>query len=649
MRAALALIFPALCGTAAHGALVEADEFDPSMCERSFTWELRDWVVDYLRPTVDLGGKASRKRPLDIPSSNKKLALLVNNSYPGPTVSALEGELVCVKVTNNLLAEAVAIHWHGLHMRGYPAFDGVYGVTQAGIPAQGGSMTYRFRGQAGTHWWHAHMQALQADRGLKGPIVIHPRADPHKALYQEEKIVTISDEWRNPDECLRAEGAQPGNPVCMEIETASWNGQWGDGTEEYPWPLVSVKQGTCYRLRFIGMMGQAQNFQISIAGHNMTLIAVDGIDVEPIKLSKFNLHAGERFDVIVCADQVPGNYVIEAVYDLACFLETAPAPHMPKVDSCKYWSFLSYEGHQDLPGKASRKLLGGYNAPKGTGGGAKPESVAGPEWDTNKQSSWTMVKNLVPVEEPEKADVQYVLDVGVVGPSFDNSSVPYAMSDRMYMFTEHTPWKKPTTPLLHTKGTCGAEGVPFITIEKEQTVELIINNLSPTAHVLHMHGMSFTVTNYASFSESWCSAGHFECFFLPLALAKKLDCSNARAGDPGTKFPYDAYWGCPYDEERDRKTENLQNPLQKDMVSLWRRSWAVIRFKATNPGTWIFHCHMEQHIPTGQIMAFNILPDKQPPVPKDVPTEGPCPVWSQAETPTPRAAPRHPMHPDHFV
>ena len=70
-------------------------------------------------------------------------------------------------------------------------------------------------------------------------------------------------------------------------------------------------------------------------------------------------------------------------------------------------------------------------------------------------------------------------------------------------------------------------------------------------------------------------------------------------------------------------------PLQKDMISLWRRSWAVIRFKVDNPGTWLFHCHMEQHIPTGQIMAFNLLPSKQPVVPTDVPTEGPCKVWSE--------------------
>lgn len=300
--------------------------------------------------------------------------------------------------------------------------------------------------------------------------------------------------------------------------------------------MVTVQQGKCYRLRFIGMMGQAQNFLIQIAGHNMTLIAVDGADVQPTMLSSFNLHAGERADVVVCANQAPGNYLMSATYDLACFLETAPAPHMPRVDSCKYWAFLNYQGHTTLPGKASKKLLGGYDPPGGTGGGAKPLPAAGPVWDTNLASNWGIVKNLNITQEPAQADVTYVLDVGVAGPDFQTGA-PYATTDRMYMFTDIRPWKKPSTPLLHTRGECGAEGVPFITVDNATTVEVVINNLSPTAHVLHMHGMRFSVINTASFSESWCSASHFECFFLPLGIAKPLHCPNARAGDPGTKFP----------------------------------------------------------------------------------------------------------------
>eukprot|EP00928_Gymnodinium_smaydae_P063863 TRINITY_DN47342_c0_g1_i1.p1 TRINITY_DN47342_c0_g1~~TRINITY_DN47342_c0_g1_i1.p1 ORF type:complete len:963 (-),score=90.33 TRINITY_DN47342_c0_g1_i1:29-2881(-) len=626
---------------ASYGS-VGPGQFDRASCEKEYVFDLREWIVDYKRPTLDLGGKAARKAVEDIPVASRRNALLVNNSYPGPLIEAMEDTLLCITVLNNMDTEPAAIHWHGQAMRGYPAFDGVYGVHQGAIGPYT-SFTYRFKTNSGTSFYHGHMQALQADRGMKGPIVIHARSDPHKHLYDEERIVALSDEWVDPGVCLRVEGAQPGNPVCAEIDKASWNGQWGDGSDEYPWPFVEVEQGKCYRLRFIGMMGQAQNFQISIAGHNMTLIAVDGKDVEPTVVSQVNLHAGERYDIVICADQEPGNYLMSAVYDLATFLETLPAPRLPKVDSSKFWAFLHYKGHDQKPGKASKKLLGGYNPPAGTGGGARPKSVAGFVWDTNLQSAWGKVKNLDAQPEPEKADVTYVLDVGVASPAFKAGETPYGTTAQLYMFTDIKPWKKPTTPLLHTKGKCGAEGTPFINVpENATTVELIINNLSPTAHVLHMHGMHFTVINYAPFSETWCSQANFPCFFTPISVAKVVECKGARQGDTRAGNPGNEYWGCPYVPVTDDKSRMLEAPLKKDMISLWRRSWAVIRFKADNPGVWMFHCHMEQHIPTGQMMAFNVLPSKQPPIPDDIPTEGDCPVWSG------RSAHPRPLKPPEF-
>ena len=92
----------------------------------------------------------------------------------------------------------------------------------------------------------------------------------------------------------------------------------------------------------------------------------------------------------------------------------------------------------------------------------------------------------------------------------------------------------------------------------------------------------------------------------------------------------DMYWGCTYNEAKDKHTQNLAAPLRKDSFQVWQRSWAVIRFQATWPGVWLFHCHMEQHVPLGMIMALNILPSKQKPIPGNVPTDGPCPVWSAA-------------------
>jgi FtsP/CotA-like multicopper oxidase with cupredoxin domain len=53
---------------------------------------------------------------------------------------------------------------------------------------------------------------------------------------------------------------------------------------------------------------------------------------------------------------------------------------------------------------------------------------------------------------------------------------------------------EPQSPLLHTKGLCGANNTNVINVPENATVvELIINNLSPTAHVVHLHGQKFKV------------------------------------------------------------------------------------------------------------------------------------------------------------
>ena len=51
--------------------------------------------------------------------------------------------------------------------------------------------------------------------------------------------------------------------------------------------------------------------RLQLAGHNMTLLALDGVDVEPLQITTLNLHIGERADVLVCANQRPGYYPLE--------------------------------------------------------------------------------------------------------------------------------------------------------------------------------------------------------------------------------------------------------------------------------------------------------------------------------------------------
>ena len=186
-----------------------------------------------------------------------------------------------------------------------------------------------------------------------------------------------------------------------------------------------------------------------------------------------------------------------------------------------------------------------------------------------------------------------------------------------------------------TKGGCGKADIPVINIpEDKRVVEVVIQNLSPTAHTLHMHGMPFKVINVANFS-SWCGMDKIGCFAMsimpPASLTNKCPAHLRYPGDP--EHPYirfGGYWGCAYDPIKDKATRNLNAPLIKDSFQLWQRSWAVIRFEATMPGFWYFHCHETMHLMLGLQMVFNVLPSKQPPVPADVPTSGWCKTVNQA-------------------
>ena len=99
----------------------------------------------------------------------------VNGTSPGPTLTAVQGQLIEVHLTNVSVTDGVALHWHGIDVPN--SMDGVAGVTQDAVPV-GGTFTYRFvADQAGTYWYHSHQVSdKQVTGGLFGALVIKPRA-----------------------------------------------------------------------------------------------------------------------------------------------------------------------------------------------------------------------------------------------------------------------------------------------------------------------------------------------------------------------------------------------------------------------------------------------------------------------------------------
>lgn len=99
--------------------------------------------------------------------------LVVNGQFPGPLLEANWGDWIEVTVTNKLVIEGTAMHWHGFLQTGTPYYDGVPGVSQCPI-APDTSFTYRFRAELyGTRY------------------VFLPFFAPFFALFSLSKVVTI--------------------------------------------------------------------------------------------------------------------------------------------------------------------------------------------------------------------------------------------------------------------------------------------------------------------------------------------------------------------------------------------------------------------------------------------------------------------------
>jgi FtsP/CotA-like multicopper oxidase with cupredoxin domain len=526
-------------------------------------------------------------------------------------------------------------------------------VTQCAIgPWE--NYTYAFDAYpAGTHWYHSH-NGIQSAKGIVGALIVHAKNDPYKDMYDEEQIVTIQDMRQIPEFSMFG-GSQFANYVDSEIERGMWNGQWGDGSDEYPYPLVKVKPDTRYRLRFINMANVAQVFNVTITGHTMTVIAYDGYDVEPQEVNSFTLLMGERADVILHTKPASeaGNYLMEADYTLCSgdspldSLETSfnwkleqfgvpprikwpfddgdkiAIPDMGIVESCSHYAYISYEGHDEVP----RDLTG-------TGGGKNavvpPATVEVPSLDMESESGYELLKPRVKPNEAlsvDKADFEYTMLL-----SYKQETEQFWMTDR----ETHKPWKHADTPLLHTKGECGADETPLVTIPPgARTVDVIINNLTPSAHVLHLHGTQFRVIGWASYRDDSFNAWHGnpenKC---PLENQMLADLDNEFLGPDrqiGSRFTGGLWWGCAYNDEMDRDSLDLEEPIEKDMIMIMRRSWAKIRFEVTNPGVWLMHCHVLTHMMDSMEVAFNFLPDEQPPLPDKVRQCGPCEIWNRAE------------------
>ena len=84
------------------------------------------------------------------------------------------------------------------------------------------------------------------------------------------------------------------------------------GGPSTPLSVINVQPGLRYRFRVVSTSCDP-SFNFSIDGHRMTIIEVDGNEVSPVEVDSIPILVGQRYSVVVTANQSVGNYWIRAL------------------------------------------------------------------------------------------------------------------------------------------------------------------------------------------------------------------------------------------------------------------------------------------------------------------------------------------------
>ncbi|KAI0912663.1 multicopper oxidase-domain-containing protein [Ustulina deusta] len=253
----------------------------------------------------------------------KSKVMLVNNQYPGPTLQADWGDTLVVTVKNSLRLNGTSFHWHGIRQLGTNIQDGTNGVTECPIPP-GGTKTYTFKlTQYGTTWYHSHFSA-QYGNGVFGPIVINgPASLPYDI---DLGAYPINDYYLKTADQLVAETLH--TPTSPPSDNVLFNGTninpAGSGGA---YSRITLTSGKRHLLRLINTSVE-NNYQVSIVGHDMTVIAIDLVPVNSLTTSNVFLGVGQRVDVTIDASKTPGNYWMNVTMPVGSLCGTSlnPAP-----------------------------------------------------------------------------------------------------------------------------------------------------------------------------------------------------------------------------------------------------------------------------------------------------------------------------------
>lgn len=463
------------------------------------------------------------------PDGNKERQVITcNGEFPWPDVTVNKGDRVVVYLTNGFPDHNTSLHFHGIFQHNTSQYDGPELVTQCPIGVNQ-TMVYNFTvpDQHGSYWYHSHSQSQYLD-GMRGLFIINDKDYPYKqgVDYDEALSISLTEWYHDTSYDLLPSFLSLYNPTGAEPIPDNF---LLNNTRNLTW---EVQPDTTYMVRLINI-GGFTSYYFFIEDHEMEVIEIDGVAVEKNTTDMIYITVAQRYTFLLkTKSDTSKNFAIMQIVDSG-MLDCAPKCG-PLVENAT--SYLVYDKDADLPDQ--------YYV------------------DSLDDDAYLDDIYLTPVNKVELyEDPDLVITLDVVMDNLNNGI--------NYAFFNNITYTQPRVPALLTAMSAGelatnelvyGTNTHSIVLQKDDIIELVINNNDTGKHPFHLHGHVFQLIHR----------------------------SEAQSDD-SDPLPFDA----------EEMSDFPEYPAMRDTAYVREQSNMVLRFKADNPGVWFFHCHIDWHLEQG--------------------------------------------------